>query len=83
MKLGFLIVLLFLTGLTFCQNVDPNGYNTFYYSEGNISSEGTLKNGKPDAYWKSYYENGHLKSEGNRDSFLLDGPWKFYTEEEN
>ena len=81
MKLGFLIVLLFLTGLTFCQNVDPNGYNTFYYSEGNISSEGTLKNGKPDAYWKSYYENGHLKSEGNRDSFLLDGPWKFYTEE--
>lgn len=58
-------------------------YKTFYYPNGNISSEGILVNNKPDAYWKTYYENGNLKSEGNRLNFELDSLWKFYDEEGN
>lgn len=60
--------------------VNPNGYNKFYYPNGQISSEGTMKNGKPNGYWKTYYPNGEMKSEGNRKNFLLDGLWIFYNE---
>jgi antitoxin component YwqK of YwqJK toxin-antitoxin module len=60
--------------------VNPNGYNIFYYPNGQISSEGTMRNGKPDGYWKNYYENGILKSEGNRKNFLLDSTWRFHDE---
>jgi len=34
--------------------INPNGYNVFYYPNGNISSEGYLVDGKPDGYWKAY-----------------------------
>jgi antitoxin component YwqK of YwqJK toxin-antitoxin module len=61
--------------------IKPNGYNIFYYENGNISSEGNMRNGKPDGYWKNYYENAVLKSEGNRKEYLLDSVWKFYDEE--
>lgn len=61
-------------------NIDPDGYNTFYYPNGKISSEGMMKNGKPDGYWKTYYVTGVLKSEGNRLNSLLDSTWVFYTE---
>jgi len=60
--------------------VDPNGYNIFYHDNGQISSEGYMKNGQPDGYWKTYFETGILKSEGNRLNFLLDSIWKFYNE---
>lgn len=50
----------------------------YFYENGQISSEGSLRNGKPDGYWKSYYRNGKLKAEGNRRNFKLDGPWVFY-----
>lgn len=63
------------------QNINPNGFNTFYFDNGNKSSEGSLKNGKPEGYWKNYYENGKLKSEGNRKNFLLDSNWKFYSQD--
>jgi len=62
------------------QNINPDGYNKFYYDNGKISSEGTMKNGKPDGYWKTYLPNGKLKSEGNRKDFKLDSTWKFYDE---
>lgn len=65
------------------QNIDPNGYNKFYYDNGVVSSEGMMKNGKPEGYWKTYLPNGKLKSEGNRKSFLLDSVWKFYDEKGN
>ena len=61
-------------------SVNPDGYNIFYYENGNIASEGALSNGKPDGYWKTYHPSGVLKSEGNRKSFLLDSIWKFYNE---
>lgn len=59
---------------------NPNGYNKFYYDNGKLSSEGTMKNGKPDGYWKNYSKNGKIKIEGNRKNFLLDSTWKFYDE---
>lgn len=61
------------------QNVNPNGYNKFYYENGNISSEGMMRDGKPDGYWKTYSPNGKRKSEGNRKDFELDSLWKFYS----
>lgn len=61
--------------------VKPNGYNKFYYENGELSSEGNLKDGKPEGYWKNYYPTGLLKSEGNRLNHELDSTWKFYSEE--
>jgi antitoxin component YwqK of YwqJK toxin-antitoxin module len=55
-----------------------DGYQQFRYPNGNISSEGYIRNGKPDGYWKSYYVTGILKSEGKRTSFLLDSVWVFF-----
>lgn len=60
------------------QEVNQNGYNKFYYENGKISSEGTMRNGKPDGYWKTYSPNGKIKSEGNRKNYELDSTWKFY-----
>lgn len=54
-------------------------YVKFTYPNGEISSEGFLRNGKPDGYWKAYYENGQLKSEGNRENYKLDSTWTFYS----
>jgi uncharacterized protein len=62
------------------QQTNPNGYNKFYYENGKLSSEGTMKQGKPDGYWINYYKNGKVKIEGNRKNFLLDSIWKFYDE---
>lgn len=62
------------------QNIEPNGFNTFYYDNGKVSSEGTLRDGKPDGYWKTYSNTGVIKSEGNRKNFQLDSIWKFYNE---
>ena len=61
--------------------INPNGYNTFLFKNGNISSQGILKNGRPIGYWKTYHDNGKIKSEGNRKNFLLDSIWNFYNNE--
>ncbi len=60
------------------QDIDPDGYNIFYYSDGSVSSEGYLVDGKPEGFWRSYYPDGTLKSEGNRRLFVLDSIWNFY-----
>ena len=73
------IILSFFLFLSF-QTFSQSDYQVFNYPNGNISSEGTLRDGKPDGYWKTYYENGQLKSEGNRANFLLDGIWRFFSE---
>jgi uncharacterized protein len=56
-----------------------DGYNAFYYPNGQVSSEGMMVEGKPEGYWKTYYVTGILKSEGNRKNFLLDSIWVFYS----
>ncbi|MDP4291968.1 MAG: toxin-antitoxin system YwqK family antitoxin [Bacteroidota bacterium] len=79
-------LLLLLLMLGWCLHVSaqntvtPNGKTVFKYPNGNISSEGMMRDGKPDGYWKTYYENNILKSEGNRKNFELDSTWKFYDE---
>ncbi len=59
-------------------SIRNDGFQQFFYQNGKLSSEGTMKAGQPDGYWKSYYETGTLKSEGNRLNFKLDSIWKFY-----
>ncbi len=77
----FLIFILFLSFGSYAQDtITKNGYNTFYYPSGKISSEGTMKDGKPNGYWKTYFENGVIKSEGFRKNFELDSTWKFYSD---
>jgi len=80
-NLAIFFVIIVLQQAAFSQDEKlPDGYKKFYYENGKISSEGTMRNGKPDGYWKTYFENGILKSEGNRVNFLLDSTWKFYDE---
>ena len=82
MKRGvlFILILLFVGINTFAQTAEdlPDGYHTFRYPNGAISSEGYIKNGKPEGFWKSYYVTGVKKSEGKRTNYLLDSVWVFY-----
>ncbi|KPK86972.1 MAG: hypothetical protein AMS27_03840 [Bacteroides sp. SM23_62_1] len=57
-----------------------DGYVKFYYPNGQVSSEGMMKDGKPDGYWKTYYVTGVIKSEGKRTNYMLDSIWVFYNQ---
>ncbi len=79
MKTAFFIFLFCLYFVTSFAQMDSSFVPVVYrYSDGTVSSEGFLREGKPDGYWKSFYENGKLKSEGNRKNYELDSTWKFY-----
>ena len=80
MKRYFLILLILLPAFVQAQTNQElkDGFQQFRYPNGNISSEGYIRDGKPDGYWKSFYVTGVLKSEGKRRSFLLDSIWVFY-----
>ncbi len=61
------------------QEVDRNpGFVQFFYPNGQVSSEGVMRNDKPDGYWRTYYVTGVIKSEGKRTNYLLDSTWNFY-----
>ena len=72
-------LLLLLLPAPLLAQLPKDGPVKYYYPNGNVSSEGTLRNGKPDGYWKSYSERGRIKSEGNRVDFKLDSSWRFTT----
>lgn len=80
MKRLFLLMLVIVPAVLVAQQDGglKDGLQQFKYPNGNISSEGYIRNGKPDGFWKSYYVTGVLKSEGKRTSFLLDSVWVFY-----
>lgn len=80
---GFLIVFCFYSihAQEEKKEINPNGFNVFYYPNGVKSSEGHFKNGKPDGEWKNYYLNGELKSIGRRENNKLTGKWEFYNDE--
>ncbi len=81
LKIISIFFLIFLQSyLGKCQKnvINANGYNKFYYPNGQVSSEGMMKNGKPNGYWTTYYVTGIKKSEGKRINFLLDSTWVFY-----
>ncbi len=50
------------------------------YPNGQVSTEGIMRDEKPDGFWKSYYITGVIKSEGKRTNFLLDSTWNFYNQ---
>ena len=52
----------------------------FFYPNGQVSSEGVMKNEKPDGFWRTYFVTGVIKSEGIRTNFLLDSIWNFYNQ---
>jgi antitoxin component YwqK of YwqJK toxin-antitoxin module len=80
-RIIFLLLASFAVNFAYSQQeINPNGYNVFYYENGQISSEGNMRDGKPDGYWKTYYESGVIKSEGNRSDFKLDSVWTFYND---
>jgi len=84
-KSAFVLILwLIISFNSFAQpltnQINPNGYNVFKYPNGQISSEGTMQDGKPDGYWKTYFPTGIIKTEGKRKNFLLDSVWIFYNE---
>jgi uncharacterized protein len=75
---------IFLTVFSQEKNIEnPNGYNAFYYGNGQLASEGYMKDGFPDGFWKNYHVNGKLKSEGKRRNTFLDSVWTFYDEKGN
>jgi len=79
-NLAFLVTFVFIFRIGYCQenNTLQDGFQTFRYPNGGISSEGLIRNGKPDGFWKSYYVTGIKKAEGKRTNFLLDSIWIFY-----
>src|SRR3989339_1931665 len=83
MKKGTLLLmtLLIASGIAFAQEKLADGYQKFIYGNGQVSSEGTIRNGKPDGLWISYHVNGKVKSEGLRRNFELDSLWNFYDEQ--
>jgi len=52
----------------------------FFYPNGQVSSEGVMRDDKPDGYWRTYYVTGVVKSEGKRTNYLLDSTWNFYNQ---
>ena len=82
-KLLVLILLIIASSiLSFSQEV-KNGFTQFFYPNGQVSSEGAMREGKPDGYWITYYTTGVLKSEGLRTNFFLDSTWTFYDQAGN
>jgi uncharacterized protein len=73
-----LIILIMNAQTTFAQLDVEDGPVKIYYPNGQVSSEGYVRDGKPDGYWKTFYVTGILKSEGKRTNFLLDSTWNFY-----
>lgn len=57
-----------------------DGFVQYFYPNGQVSSEGTMRDGKPDGHWITYYVTGVIKSEGKRTNFLLDSIWNFYNQ---
>jgi len=62
----------------FGQEINPDGYNIFYYDNGQIASEGSFKNNLPEGLWKTYYPDGILKSQGYKSVGQSDSTWFFY-----
>ena len=83
MKIKILILLISFIGIySYGQdnNVLEDGFTQFFYGNGQVSSEGMIKDGKPDGKWTTYHVNGKIKSIGIRNNFLLDSIWNFYDE---
>ncbi len=72
-----LLITLPLTGQ---EEGDESHCERIYYPNGQVSSEGDMRNNKPDGYWKTYFVTGVIKSEGKRINYLLDSTWNFFNQ---
>lgn len=79
-KVIFVLFFIMIYHVLSGQNTEKltDGYHSFKYPNGAVSSEGFIKNEKPEGYWKSYWVTGIKKSEGKYTNFLLDSVWVFY-----
>jgi len=84
LRYGFIVGsgLLILSGLQAQEGTDEGVFEQYFYPNGQVSSEGIMRDGKPDGYWRTYYVTGVIKSEGKRTNFLLDSTWNFYNQAE-
>ena len=79
----FITILIVLSGALQLKGQEVGTDSTFeqyFYPNGQVSSEGVMRNSKPDGNWKTYYVTGVVKSEGIRSNFLLDSIWNFYNQ---
>jgi len=60
------------------ERMNDSEFVQIFYPNGQVSSEGFMRENKPDGYWKTYYVTGVIKSVGKRTNFLLDSIWNFY-----
>lgn len=56
------------------------GHFTYYYENGQKSSEGKYLNNKAENEWKLWYENGQIKSQGKFINDRLEGEWNYWFE---
>ncbi|RPI41566.1 MAG: hypothetical protein EHM46_06280 [Bacteroidetes bacterium] len=71
---------LFDAGSLAAQDDTESSFVQFFYPNGQVSSEGTMRGERPDGYWRTYYVTGVIKSEGKRTNYLLDSTWNFYNQ---
>src|SRR6056297_1454942 len=79
------IIILLIVSISFSFSLKgqvdkEDGPVKIYYPNGQVCSEGIIRDGKPDGYWITYYVTGIKKSEGKRNNFLLDSTWRFYNQ---
>ncbi|MDP2174866.1 MAG: toxin-antitoxin system YwqK family antitoxin [Bacteroidota bacterium] len=60
------------------EGTDRTGKFTYYYDNGQKSSEGEFIKGKNDGKWTFWFKNGQMKSEGLFENGERQGPWVFY-----
>ncbi|MEN8155786.1 MAG: hypothetical protein ABFS10_02455 [Bacteroidota bacterium] len=82
MRIALILVITIAISLeSLAQKVEPDsGFVQYHYPNGQVSSEGTMKNGNPDGYWRTYYVSGVIKSVGKRTNYLLDSTWNFFNQ---
>lgn len=67
---------------TYLEGLD-HGEWIFYFTDGQIKTQGKLELGKKIGEWKYFHENGNLKQIAYYDeSGLKTGKWSFFNEEE-
>lgn len=77
----YIVAFCFFPFFGISQEIDPNGFNQFFYENGDVASEGFFKDGLPNGIWTSYYQNGEIKSIGKKELGLSDSIWKFFNQE--
>lgn len=72
-----------ISAFTMLNSKDFNGKFTSYYENGEMESEGKLKNGQRTGFWTLYYDNGKLKNKSNYYQGKLQGDYEAFYENGN